>query len=167
MGNHWSGPVTSLILWFHWSAPLVSHSTWSDCRSESQSESGPLSGSVVRQTLSDVTIVRCLVSYRNPAYPLLIRHKILSDGSPRARLRVVGMLRLMSKTQTNRACPLLFSLFLCLFLSLWRFQLYLIPWILPTTLRFLTLFFRSYLCLIGLFNFISLYESLLQPWYNP
>ena len=29
------------------------------------------------------------------------------------------------------------------------------------------LFFRSYLCLTGPFNFISLYESLLQPWYNP
>ena len=31
-----------------------------------------------------------------------------------------------------------------------------IPLILPTTLRFLTLFFRSYLCLIGPFNCISL-----------
>ena len=60
-----------------------------------------------------------------------------------------------------------FFLFLCLFLSLWPFQLYFIPWILPTTLRFLTLFFRSCFCLIGPFNSISLYESLLQPWYNP
>ena len=42
-------------------------------------------------------------------------------------------------------------------------QLYFIPKILPTTLRFLTLFFRSYLCLICPFNYISLYESLLQP----
>ena len=33
----------------------------------------------------------------------------------------------------------------------------------PTTLRFLTQFFRSYLCLIGPFKYISLYESLLQP----
>ena len=33
----------------------------------------------------------------------------------------------------------------------------------PTTLRFLTLFFRSYLCLIGPCNYMSLYESLLQP----
>ena len=31
-------------------------------------------------------------------------------------------------------------------------------------LRFLTLFFRSYLCLIGTFKYISLYESLLPPW---
>ena len=34
---------------------------------------------------------------------------------------------------------------------------------LPTTLRFLTLFFRSYFCFIGPFNYISLYEGLLQP----
>ena len=35
-------------------------------------------------------------------------------------------------------------------------------------LRFLTLFFRSYLCLIGPFNYrISLSECLLQLWYNP
>ena len=33
-------------------------------------------------------------------------------------------------------------------------------------LRFLTLFFWSYLCLIGPFNYMSLYESLLQPWYK-
>ena len=32
-----------------------------------------------------------------------------------------------------------------------------------STLRFLTLFFRSFLCLIGPFSYISLYESLLQP----
>ena len=38
--------------------------------------------------------------------------------------------------------------------------------ILPITLRFLTLFFLSYLCLIGPFNYISLYESLLQPGCN-
>ena len=66
----------------------------------------------------------------------------------------------------NRACPLLFILFLCLFLSLWRFQLYLIPQIIPTTPLFLTLFFRSLFCLIGPFHYISLYESLLQP-YSP
>ena len=33
----------------------------------------------------------------------------------------------------------------------------------PTTLRFPALFFRSYFCLIGSFNYISLYESLPQP----
>ena len=30
-----------------------------------------------------------------------------------------------------------------------------------------SLFFPSYFCLTGPFNYISLYESLLQPWYNP
>ena len=51
---------------------------------------------------------------------------------------------------------------------LWAFQLYFTPYILPTPLCFLTLFFRSYLCLIGLFNYNYVsYESLLQPWYNP
>ena len=59
--------------------------------------------------------------------------------------------------------PTLFILFLCLFLSLWPFQLYFIPYILPTSLRFLTLFFRSYVCLVGPFIYTSLYESLLQP----
>ena len=33
----------------------------------------------------------------------------------------------------------------------------------PTTLRFLTLLFRSYFCLIGPFSYISLYESVPQP----
>ena len=37
--------------------------------------------------------------------------------TPRAHFHVVGMLRFMSLTYTNRACPLLFVLFLCLFLS--------------------------------------------------
>ena len=36
--------------------------------------------------------------------------------------------------------PIPFTLFLCLFLSLWPFQLYFIPSILPTTLHFLGLF---------------------------
>ena len=81
--------------------------------------------------------------------------------SPGAHLHVVGILQFMFLTYTNRACPLLFNLFLCLFLSLWPFHLYFIPQILPTSLRFLTLFSQSYLCLIGPFNYISLYESLL------
>ena len=56
-----------------------------------------------------------------------------------------------------------FILFSRLFLSLWPFQLYFIPQILLTTLRFLTLFFRSAFCLIGPFSYKSLCESLLQP----
>ena len=51
-------------------------------------------------------------------------------------------------TQTNRACPLLFILVLCLFLSFCPFQLYFIPKILPTNHRFLTLFSWFYLCII-------------------
>ena len=62
---------------------------------------------------------------------------------PQAHLHVVGMLRFMPMTWTNRACPLLFILFFCLFLSLRPFQLYFMPQILPITLRALTLFFRS------------------------
>ena len=61
----------------------------------------------------------------------------------------------------------LFILFLCLFLSVWPFQLYFIPKILAATPCFLTLFFLSYLCLIGPFNYISLSESLLQTRYDP
>ena len=60
--------------------------------------------------------------------------------------------------------PTSFTWFMCLFLSLWLFHLYFIPQILPTTLHFLTLFFLSYFCVIGPFNCISLYESLLQPF---
>ena len=87
--------------------------------------------------------------------------------SPHPNLHVVGVLRFMSKTQTNRACPPLFILFLYLFLSLWPFQLYFIQQILPTTLRFFILFFRSYFCLIGPFNYISLYENLFSPYIIP
>ena len=47
-------------------------------------------------------------------------------SSPLVHLHLVWMLWFMSKTKTNRACPLLFILFLCLFLYLWPFQLYFI-----------------------------------------
>ena len=67
--------------------------------------------------------------------------------------------------KTNRAWPLPFSfiLFLCLFLSLWPFQLYFIPKILPTTLRFLTLFFQlisALLILSGIYIFMKVSLSL-------
>ena len=91
--------------------------------------------------------------------PLMIHVQTSWRVFPRAHLHTVGMLQFMSLTHTNQACPLLFILFLCLLPSLWPFQLY----FLPTTLCFLTLFFRSYFCLIGPFNYISLYESLPQP----
>ena len=41
--------------------------------------------------------------------------------------------------------PTLSILFLCLCLSLWPFQLHFIPWTLPTTVCFFSLFFRSFL----------------------
>ena len=69
--------------------------------------------------------------------------------------------------QRSLPTPFLFFYSVLLFLSLWLFQLYFIPSILPTTLRFLALFLWSYICLTGPFNYISLYESLLQLWYNP
>ena len=52
-----------------------------------------------------------------------------------------------------------FVLYFCPCLSLRPFQLYFIPWILLTSLRVLTLFFRSYFCLTGPFNYISSWKS--------
>ena len=79
----------------------------------------------------------------------------------------IGPRRLIFSWSGWPSLPTLFILFLCLFLSLWSFHLYFIPWIRPTTLRFLTLFPRSYFCLIGPFNYISLCESLRRTCYNP
>ena len=89
------------------------------------------------------------------------------SGSPRAHLRVVGMLRFMSKIQINWACPLLFILCSRVCFSLMALSTVFHSIISPTTLCFLTLFFRSYRCLVGPFNYMSLYTSLLQPWCNP
>ena len=60
-------------------------------------------------------------------------------------------------------------LLLCVLLSLWpfQFQLYFIPYILPTVLSFFTLFFRSSFCLIGPFNNVYLYWSLLECVRDP
>ena len=66
---------------------------------------------------------------------------------------------------------LLFILFLCLFLSFWPFQLYFILFILPTTLRFLTvrpvsyLPYRSFQLGISLWKSpSSLISSLVDDW---
>ena len=82
--------------------------------------------------------------------------------SPRAHLHLVGMLQFMFLTKTNRACPLLFILFLSVsnFMALSTVFHFISS---PTNSRFLTLFIRSYFCLIGPFKYISLYESLPQP----
>ena len=69
-----------------------------------------------------------------------------------------GCCGLLFFTSTSQACPLRFIPFLCLFLSLRPFQLYFIPPVLPTALRFLTLFFRCCFCLIGPFNSVSLWK---------
>ena len=53
-------------------------------------------------------------------------------------------------------CPFFLILFFCLFPSSWPFQLYFVPQILPTTLRFLTLFFRSYFLQLCIFTKVSL-----------
>ena len=58
--------------------------------------------------------------------------------SPRTHLYVVGML------PTELAHSFLYCSCVC-FCLLWPFQLYFILYILPTTLRFLALLFRSYL----------------------
>ena len=62
--------------------------------------------------------------------------------------------------------PTLCILFSCLFLSLWPFQLYFIPWILPTTLHFLILFFWSYFCPIGPFNYIQNTQEIKRTLFN-
>ena len=86
--------------------------------------------------------------------------------SPRAHLHVVGMLRIVSLTYTNRTCPLLLLCFLLSISLLRPFHLYFIPQILLTTLRILTLFSPSYFCLIGPFNYISLSNSLPKWMWN-
>ena len=97
--------------------------------------------------------------------------------STRAHLHLVGMLRFMLLTKINRACPLFFILFLCLFLSMVFSTVFhsisspdnspLSHSVLPVLFLPYTLFFRSYFCLTGPFNYISLYKSLRQPWFNP
>ena len=89
----------------------------------------------------------------------------ISTGLPLCIVPVGSPSRVLDINQ--RRLPTLFILFLGLFLSLWPFQLYFIPCFIPTTPRFLTLFFWSYFCLIGPFNCMSPYQSLSQPWCNP
>ena len=82
--------------------------------------------------------------------------------SPRDHLHLVGMLRVMSDMNQPSLptpfYPVLVSISVFMALSTVFHSI-----TSPTTLHFLTLFFRSYLCLIGLFNCMSRYESLLQP----
>ena len=123
-----------------------------------------------------ISALQCLktsnrsVGYMRAVVPATQVHcktnKRTNQLSPQAHLHLVGMFRFMSDiNQPSLTTP--FYSVLVLFLFLWPFQLCFIPEILPQTLRFLTLFFRSYVCLIGPFNYISFYESIIQSWYNP
>ena len=87
--------------------------------------------------------------------------------SPSARLHVVGMLRFMSLTFLDINQTELDHFFYSVLVSVsvfialsTVFRSINAP---DNSLRFLTLFFRSYFCLIGPFNYVSLNESLLQP----
>ena len=77
----------------------------------------------------------------------------LATESPRAHLHVVGMLRFMSLTETNRACPVLFTMFLCVCV----FMAF-------STVSYLLFCLGLISAVFGPFNYISLYESLPQPW---
>ena len=79
--------------------------------------------------------------------------------SPRAHLHVVGMLRFVFLTQTDRACPLLFILFLCPFLSTVFHSINSLYYS-PRSHFVLPIFF---LCLIGPFNYISLMKISFSP----
>ena len=63
VGNQWSGPVESCILWFHWTGPLVFRRNGSDCRTESASGSGPYQTEhTVRRWRPSLSAVRqCLI----------------------------------------------------------------------------------------------------------
>ena len=98
----------------------------------------------------------CEWSHFSVFYPSLILLSIFPEvpaGSP-------------SRGGDSWACPLFFFiLFLCLFPSLWLFQLYFIPYSLPTTRAFSLR--SSGLISASLVLYIFLYESLPQPWYTP
>ena len=75
-------------------------------------------GSGVGQSAARISLyVICCLKHRDTE-PL--------SGSPWSHLHVVGMLRFMSAIN-QPSLPTPFILFLCLFLSLWPFQLYFIP----------------------------------------
>ena len=104
---------------------------------------------------------------RSSIHGYILTYSSLSrKKSPRAHLHMVGMLQFIPDIN-QPSLPTLFYSILVSLLSSWPFQLYFILQLLPTTLRSLTLFFWSYLCLIGPFNYKSLYESLLQRRYYP
>ena len=81
-------------------------------------------------------------------------------SSPQAHLHMVGMFGFMFATElahsvlfSSPVCSCLYGPFNCISFPKFSRQLS----------SFLTLFFKSYFCLIGPFNYLPLYESLLQP----
>ena len=85
-------------------------------------------------------------------------------GSPWAHLHVVGMLRFMSEIHQPRL-PTPYSVHVSI--SVIKAHSTVFHSInSPDNSLLSHSVLRSYLCLIGLFNYISLYESLPQPWYN-
>ena len=78
---------------------------------------------------------------------------------------VVVVLFFLSVLGVNQPSLLtLFALFLRLFPSLWPFNYISFQKFSWQFSPFLTLFYWSYFCLIGPFSYISLHESLPQPW---
>ena len=67
----------------------------------------------------------------------------------------------------DQACPLLFIPFLRLSLSYGHFSCISFLEFYRQLSAFSLCFFLSYFCPTGPFSYISLYESLLQPWRNP
>ena len=117
-------------------------------------------------TIKVINVKLCMMVLFIELYTFIPLSMTLNICPPRAHLHVMGIFWLCLWHKLSELAHSFF-LFFCLFLSLWPFQLYLIPQILPTTLSFLNLFFRSYFCLRGPFNYVSLCVSLPQPWYNP
>ena len=88
--------------------------------------------------LYETTICR-LYKRCSSSMKIKMRTVATSTGSLRAHIHVVGMLRFMFSVLSNRACPLLSILFLCLFfpdsfLPYWSFQLYISLWKSPSAL---------------------------------
>ena len=84
----------------------------------------PAMVNIVPAVVSELCLTLFLLLFTRHLYWLILRLLYLS---PRAHLHVVGMLRFISKTYSNRACPLLFILLASVSPFLWPFQLYFIP----------------------------------------
>ena len=136
----------------------------------------PFLNFIIAQTLASASACHIQHNTRRLCWPLFVSFSIilpLDVIKPRRAGRPngltfssrVGMLQLMP---WHKPTELAHSF---LFRSCVSFRLYgpfdcISFYTLPTTLRFLTLFYRSYFCLIGPLSYISLYRSLPQPLYK-